>query len=80
MTASRTFIVRVSESPRRVVVEDVRERRRALVGDLREIGAQIEAWMATRTATDPAPEAGSSEREDSVSAPPYRLDDRRETR
>jgi len=75
MTASRTFIVRVSQSPRRVVVEDVRERRRALVSDLPAIGSQIEAWMATGTAADPSPDAGSSEREDSVSAAPYRLDD-----
>jgi hypothetical protein len=66
--ASRSFIVRISESPRRVVVEDVRERRRALAVDLRDVGAQIEAWLA-----GPPPDPGECPdpaREDSVSGQP----------
>ena len=62
MTISRTFIVRVSESPRRVLVEDVREQRQAIAVDLASVGAQIAAWI----------EPGmSDEREDPVSAEPY---------
>jgi hypothetical protein len=68
MTTSRTFIVRVSESPRRVVIEDVRERQQALVGDLGDIGAQIEAWLVATRMT--ATEAGPSERDDSASGSP----------
>ena len=39
--ASRTFVVTVSETPKRVVVEDVRNRRRALAPDLGEVGRRI---------------------------------------
>lgn len=64
VTTSRTFIVRVSAAPRRVVVEDVRERHTAVVGDLHAIVAQIEAWL-TETPV----------REDFVRTPPYGHDD-----
>jgi hypothetical protein len=69
MDTTRTFIVRVSESPRRVVVEDVRERRRGVAGDLADVGPQIAAWLATPAdvvRADAEPVAG----EDSVSAAP----------
>jgi hypothetical protein len=38
---ARTFVVTVSDSPRRVVVEDVRSRRRTVGTDLAEVGRQI---------------------------------------
>jgi hypothetical protein len=58
MTSPRAFIVRVSDSPPRVVVEDVRSRTQAVVDDLSEVGPLIERWLAAPT-----------DREDSVSAP-----------
>lgn len=64
VTTSRTFIVRVSAAPPRVVVEDVRERHTAVVGDLPAIVPQIEAWLA-----------GTPVREDFVSPTPYGQDD-----
>jgi hypothetical protein len=39
--ASRTFVVTVSEAPQRVVVEDVRSRRRTLAPDLGAVGRRI---------------------------------------
>ena len=39
--ASRTFVVTVSEAPKRVVVEDVRSRRRSLAEDLGAVGKRI---------------------------------------
>jgi hypothetical protein len=39
--AARTFIVRISESPRRVVVEDVRTRRRVVAPGVDEVGRSI---------------------------------------
>ena len=45
MTA-RTFLVTVSDSPARVVVEDVRNRRRAVAEDLAVVGRQIERLLA----------------------------------
>jgi hypothetical protein len=38
---SRTFVDTVAESPSRVVIEDVRSGRHAVVGDLAELGRQI---------------------------------------
>ena len=61
----RTFIVRISDAPRRVVVEDVRERRSTVAQGLGEVGVQIEAWLASGAAEEPNPD-----REDSVSPPP----------
>ena len=58
----RTFIVRVSETPRRVIVEDVRHRRRAVAEGLDGVGAQIAVWLQTQP-----PEPKPLEREDSVS-------------
>ena len=66
---SRTFVIRVSESPRRVVIDDVRGRRRAMAADLASVGAQIEAWLdspAVHATADLQPSA----REDSVSPSP----------
>jgi len=37
----RTFVVTVSETPQRVVVEDVRNRRRTLAEDLSAVGKRI---------------------------------------
>lgn len=44
MTA-RTFVVTVSESPARVVVEDVRTRRREVADDLEQVGERIAGWL-----------------------------------
>ncbi len=57
MSPTRTFIVRVSESSSRVLLEDVRERRQAVAADLHEASAQISRWLA---------EAGRAEAEDGV--------------
>jgi hypothetical protein len=46
VATSRTFIVRVSESPLRVVIEDVRERRRAVAAELQAVAPQIASWLA----------------------------------
>jgi hypothetical protein len=43
--SGRTFIVRVSESPPRVVIEDVRTQRRAVRTDLNAVGGQIADWL-----------------------------------
>jgi hypothetical protein len=43
--AGRTFIVRITAAPQRVVVEDVRTRRRVVPPDLDAIGACIAIWM-----------------------------------
>jgi len=37
----RTFVVTVGEAPSRVVVEDVRSRRRAVADELEDVGATI---------------------------------------
>jgi hypothetical protein len=42
---ARTFIVRVSESPPRIVIEDVRTLRTVVAADLDAIAAQIAAWL-----------------------------------
>jgi hypothetical protein len=39
--SARTFVVTVSDSPARVVVEDVRTRRRSVADDLSAVGGQI---------------------------------------
>ena len=57
MTA-RTFLVTVSDSPARVVVEDVRSRRHAVAEDLGAVGKQI-ARLVDETPTGSA--AASSE-------------------
>ena len=43
----RTFVVTVSDSPSRVVVEDVRHSRRALAGDLASVGREIAELLDT---------------------------------
>jgi len=50
----RTFVVTVTEAPARVVVEDVRSRRRAIASNLDEIGAQIERLTAAESLEAPA--------------------------
>jgi hypothetical protein len=42
---ARTFIVRVSDSPPRVVIEDVRSLRTVAATDLDAIGPQIATWL-----------------------------------
>jgi hypothetical protein len=74
--AGRTFIVRISEAPRRVVIEDVRTQRRSVPRDLDAIGSHIAAFMSEAEAGHAA---GGREgpnnsnpavpREDSVSPP-----------
>jgi muconolactone delta-isomerase len=43
--SGRTFIVRVTDSPPRVVVEDVRAQRQAVASDLDAVGHQIAIWL-----------------------------------
>jgi hypothetical protein len=38
---AKTFVITVSDSPSRVVVEDVRNRRRAVAPDLHAVGEEI---------------------------------------
>jgi hypothetical protein len=49
--SGRTFVVTVSDSPDRVVVEDVRDRRRTVAPDLAAVGGEI-----ARLIEAPAPE------------------------
>jgi len=44
--SARTFVVTVSDSPQRVVVEDVRSRRTAIGDDLANVGHQIADLLA----------------------------------
>jgi hypothetical protein len=44
--AARTFIVRISESPRRVVVEDIRTRQRVVAPGIDEVGRSISVLMS----------------------------------
>jgi hypothetical protein len=44
---ARTFVVTVSDSPQRVVVEDVRSRRRAVADDLAGVGRHIADLLGT---------------------------------
>ena len=66
MEVSRTFIVRITASPQRVIVEDVREHRRAVAGDLAGVGGQIASWLRLPLG-NPAEVDGRAPREDSVS-------------
>ena len=59
----RTFVVTVSESPFRVVVEDVRNARRAVAVELATVGEQIESWLE--------PPSGRPERALSGGAPAH---------
>lgn len=43
----RTFVITVTESPARVVVEDVRSRRRAVAADLATVGGEIARLLET---------------------------------
>lgn len=67
---TRTFIVRVSEAPRRVVIEDVRARRRTVAGDLASVGAQIAVWLEA-PASSPRLEQNEAPCEESVSHAGY---------
>ena len=56
----RTFVVTVSESPARVVIEDVRSRERIVAADVSDVGAKIARWMSraqTGAAADRIPYA-----------------------
>ena len=57
--APRTFVVTVTDSPARVVVEDVRHRRRAVAPRLADVGVQIARLLEApeRRAEDDAGEA-----------------------
>jgi hypothetical protein len=52
--AGRTFIVRISDSPRRVTIEDVRTRHRVLPPDLDAVGPAI-AELLREPAQDQPP-------------------------
>ena len=73
--SARTFIVRVSETPPRVVVEDVRTQRRAVALDLDAVGAQIAALLRPpgEEPADGGDDSGvaGARREDCVSAHSY---------
>ena len=56
--SGRTFVVTVSESPDRVVVEDVRGRRRSVAPDLAAVGGEIARLIG---APGPEPPAGAIE-------------------
>jgi hypothetical protein len=58
--ASRTFVIRVSESPARVVVEDVRSGERELAEGLSEVATKIAGWLDS---TPPPPEPTTDGRE-----------------
>lgn len=66
--AGRTFIVRVSDAPRRVVVEDVRAQRTVVVPGLAAVGPCI-ARLLEGSPGD-VRDTAAHPREDSVSAPP----------
>jgi len=57
--ASRTFVIRVSESPSRVVIEDVRSGERKLAEGLSEAATRIAGWLDS---TAP-PERATDDRE-----------------
>jgi hypothetical protein len=52
---ARTFVVTISESPSRVVVEDVRCRRRAVAADLAAVGGEIALLIETPPNGDDRP-------------------------
>jgi len=47
---TRTFVVTVSDAPRRVVVEDVRSRRRTVGTDLEDVGREIAGLLEAQRA------------------------------
>jgi hypothetical protein len=51
----RTFIVRVSETEPRVIVEDVRSRERVVAGDLSHVAEAIERLLAGERPDGPSP-------------------------
>jgi hypothetical protein len=51
----RTFVVRVSETEPRVVVEDVRSRRRVVAVDITEVSAAIERLLGSDKPDRPTP-------------------------
>jgi hypothetical protein len=50
--SGRTFVVTVTESPKRVVVEDVWNRRRAVAADLDAVGGEIARLLETPPHTE----------------------------
>ena len=58
--SGRAFVVTVYESPARVVVEEVRSRRRLVAADVATVAEQIARWLEAppvRPAPPPSPEA-----------------------
>jgi hypothetical protein len=53
----RTFVVRVSETEPRVVVEDVRSRERVVARDLSDVGEAISRLLAGERPARPNPPA-----------------------
>jgi muconolactone delta-isomerase len=47
--SQRSFVVRVSETTTRVVVEDVRTREKAVAENLSAVGDQIARWLGDGT-------------------------------
>jgi hypothetical protein len=56
--AQRSFVVRVSGSTPRVVVEDVRTREKVVVESLDAVGAVVERWLHEGAAPAEPVEAG----------------------
>jgi hypothetical protein len=51
----RTFVVRVSETEPRVVVEDVRSRERVVAADLSAVGQAIQCLLEAESKVRPTP-------------------------
>jgi hypothetical protein len=63
MTHRQAFVVRVEPGGTAVTVEDVRGGRAARVGNLAEVGTQIDAWLVEDQAVgeaEPQPETDSA--------------------
>jgi hypothetical protein len=56
--AQRSFVVRVSGSSPRVIVEDVRTREKIVADSLAEVGEAIDRWLQEGAAQAESMEAG----------------------
>jgi hypothetical protein len=59
-------VVTVRSGPARVVVEDVRGRRRFAATDIAAAGAQIERWLETGRNGEESPDGGERDRRGSA--------------